>query len=106
MEKVGRVLNLKYKINKLKNKLLKVKSQKVGWSDTLALAAKEHCKCHTEGKCYNHIGIEDGTTPADRVAKFGTAVGLDDYIVPDAADDFDAVIRLLLNEGPAKFFNG
>ena len=76
-----------YKLMKIRAALMKVKprDKKISYNNALGLAAMDHCKCLAEGTCKGHVG-PDGTFPKDRVAMYGTANGIDDFIVENVAN--------------------
>jgi len=96
--------NNKYKVLKALNVVKRIRSSddnNLNFSDMLWLAAKEHAEDICSNGANGSIGSDGYTLPYDRVAKYGRAFGLEDYIVTGGTSGLDVVMKLIL-EGNAK----
>ena len=109
----GPVLNdmttmTKYKLLKALNVIKRVRGQAepLSFDDTLFLAAAEHANEVCTKGVVGSVGADGKTLPIDRIAKWGRASGLEDYVVIGAQNDLHAVMDLILEDKTKNLING
>jgi len=70
------------------------------------LAASEHAHEVCKNGVTGSVGSDGKTLPTDRVAKWGRAAGLEDYVIIGAQNDLHAVMDLILEDNTKNLING
>jgi len=98
----------KYKLLRALNVIKRVRGQAepLQFSDTLFLAAAEHASEVCKNGIMGSVGADGKTLPTDRVAKWGRAAGLEDYVIMGAQNDLHAVMDLILEDKTKNLING